>query len=188
MVSNSQVAQRRLSGRGPVCTLCAHPQHAEIRTDLNNGVPVTSIIATYGVTRSAVYRHRAAKHDVLQLVPLDPADMVGLGVGLRLLGMFDRAVEASQALYDSGDHRGGALVADHALRATAALTALKLVDADDIKAQLEKTKDIRRKTAALVRTVENFLAVHPEMGDEMQRAAERVGALGLFTDDTEEPQ
>lgn len=175
------MAKRRLSGRGPVCTLCAHPQHAEIRADLDNGVPVTSIVAEYGVTRSAVYRHRAAKHDVLQLVPMDPSDMVGLDVGLRLLGMFDRAHEASAALYDAGDHRGGALVADHGLRAAAALTALKLVDADDIKAQVARAQEVRPQARALARTVEQFLIERPDLADAMASVADRIGAHDLAT-------
>jgi hypothetical protein len=190
-VSNSQVAQRRLSGRGPVCSLCAHPDHAQIRADLDKGVPVTSIVASYGVTRSAVYRHRSAKHDVLQLLPLDPADMVGLDVGLRLLGMFDRAHEASAALYDAGDHRGGALVADHGLRAAAALTALKLVDADDIRGQIENTKKIRRDAYALARTVEQFLIGHPDLAEAMASTADSIGAHDLaaqLRDDEPEEQ
>lgn len=189
-MSNSQVAQRRLSGRGPVCSLCSHPEHAQIRTDLDNGVPVTSIVASYGVTRSAVYRHRAAKHDVLQLVPMDPADMVGLDVGLRLLGMFDRASEASAALYDCGDYRGGALVADHGLRAAAALSALGLVDADDIKAQIAKAQEIRPQARALARVVDQFVIERPDLAEVMASIADSIGAHDLAAqlrdDDPEE--
>ena len=48
------------------CTVCAHPEAAEINRELLNQVPLEALSKTYGVTTAALHRHK--KHIPQQLV------------------------------------------------------------------------------------------------------------------------
>jgi cell division ATPase FtsA len=52
------------------CSICIHKQRNEIDNDLNNGNPVATTAKKYGVSKSALLRHRNNGH-VLDLTPAE---------------------------------------------------------------------------------------------------------------------
>lgn len=77
-----------------VCTVCTHPQAAEIDAGLLGGTPLRTIAGTFGLSRSAVGRHRQNHLSVQTITEPEPSEhrkpLRMVDVHGQLTGLCDR--------------------------------------------------------------------------------------------------
>jgi hypothetical protein len=138
------------------CTICSHPKHAEVDADLTTGAPLIPTAAKYGLSKSAVGRHRNAC-----LAPR--------------LAAAARIVQPTKAL-QAPVQRAKAIAAG----ATASVDDILSLSA--LMERMARSLE-RLENGAISAADENLHAAHAGLAAQLHRGIESVGKLrGYYND------
>lgn len=155
-------------------TVSTHPQREAIEYALSTGVPGAQIARRYGVSESAISRHRISRMDALSRVA-DPSEPHITGVMQRLVELADDARETRKLTALSGTPVSRARAQSTELAALEKLIGLLGVT-DTFAVELAMA------STSLVRVIQTLLTDHPEASGDIIAALDEHDELTELAD------
>lgn len=156
------------------CTICTHPQRAEIDRELAEGRSIRDIARRYSVSRPSLHRHRTHVQDAVQRA----VEAKAVQVGVSVLDRIRELNREARALLEEARSKGRYAAAVQAIGAATRLLELeaKLLGELDERPSVQVALVASPEWARLRAVVLEALAPYPEARAALVERLEAEGA------------
>ncbi len=156
------------------CTICTHPQRAEIDRELAEGRSIRDIARRYSVSRPSLHRHRTHVQDAIQ----QAIEAKAVQVGVSVLDRIRELNREARSLLEEARSRGRYAAAVQAIGAATRLLELeaKLLGELDERPSVQVALVASPEWARLKAAVLEALAPFPEARAALVERLEAEGA------------